>query len=185
VDLGMVQSSFFIANLIAPCLPFMYKRLLLVIFTLLFLFITVCSCSKDSSTSISFSPINSANYSKKEKDYLHEQIKKAGALPKGVSFYGYDATFEKDGRLIVKGFIRNNTGKQIYNIQGTIAIMDKKKLVAKAYFICNLEQFGKLNNKDSRPWTLIYPEVFVKKEAFNLAQYTIEADMEYTFLGVK
>lgn len=130
-----------------------------------------------------FAPIQETeNISNAQKKELLDHLKEAGEPKKGVSFYGYDAQWQEDGSLNVLGFVRNNCGNDICDIKGTFEVIQGSTVVARADFTLGEEQFGQLQDKDNRPWTLKYTAAQVQEHVEDLSQYTMKVTVDYTIL---
>ena len=164
------------------------KKLSIVFITVAMLLIS--GCSKDNKSGeanekdingFSFGPNQSVQeISDTEKRELSRHLKAAGKPVNGLSYYGYSLIWADDGSLVIKGFIRNNTGKTVSDISGTFEVSSEEILIAKAVFSLNKDQFGKLDNKDNRPWSLIFPSEMIREKIYNIEKYTVTVIAEYT-----
>lgn len=137
-------------------------------------------------TKYSFGPKeNISSMSAEYKESLTAQLNRAGKAPDGLSFYGYSAKYNDEGGLEIDGFFRNNTGKPVHNISGTISIesigADGKNYltIAKAKFTFPDEDFGLLPNREARPWKLIFNSDLIVNKLNNLSSYMVNADLTF------
>ena len=122
-----------------------------------------------------------SKFTQEIKDDLQRKLEELPSAPSGVSFSGYDAKYDDEGGFIIYGFLRNKTGRTIYNIKGEITASTDYLTIASGNFEFTEEAFGKLENGDSRPWTLTFTQEYVvniiaKKDLY---KYSIEG--EYTY----
>jgi SLAP domain-containing protein len=145
--------------------------------------ITISQPTSISQLGYSFAPTQSADkVSDVEKKNLLNELKKADAPRKGISFYGYDAQYKDDGSLEVKGFVRNNTGDTVFDIKGTFDILYNNIKIASAEFDMNKSQFGELVNKDNRPWTLLFKPSQVTEKVDSLEGYIVKVNVDYKII---
>ncbi len=131
--------------------------------------------------SYSFGPQeNVSEISSEYQAKLQERLNAAGVAPVGVSFYGYNATFDDQGRLTVEGFFRNRTGETITNLECDITIRVENITVAYGHFSLPEEDFGTLESGDSRPWTLIFGSDDVINRGQDMSNYQVMVECNYT-----
>ncbi len=147
--------------------------------------VSFTGCKKQITT-YSFGPQeNEAEISQEHKDFLQTQLESAPKAPEGLSFYGYSASYGDDGSFTVLGFFRNNTGKPVHNISGTISVEsvasdgESYLTIAKAKFEMSDDEFGTLPNGEARPWQLNFSSDLVVNKINDLSKYIVNTDLTY------
>ncbi|WP_394218239.1 accessory Sec system S-layer assembly protein [Halobacillus trueperi] len=75
--------------------------------------------------------------------------------PNQISVYGVDVK-EKDGGLIVDGFVRHSLSKAIQLKPATVLVLNQQgETIARQPF--DLGNLGNIPRKSSRPWTFLFP----------------------------
>ncbi|MDF2567548.1 MAG: hypothetical protein K0R90_1004, partial [Oscillospiraceae bacterium] len=88
------------------------KKSLILLLTII-ITLTFSACKQQPPT-YSFGPKeDTSKISQEYKDTLQKYLESAGKAPTGVSFVGYKAQYDEQGKLHVNGFMRNNTGHNI------------------------------------------------------------------------
>ena len=127
----------------------------LICFTLILGFLLLTACTVPDPKTISFSP----NESEEVKANLefYQQMLDYAPFPQGVSFFPYSARYDEDKtHITVYGFVRNNTVSTVYSLEANVAVMQDGATVADGYYFFELNDFGALPMKESRPWNLTY-----------------------------
>ncbi|MBE6885386.1 MAG: SLAP domain-containing protein [Ruminococcaceae bacterium] len=158
----------------------MTKRVISLLIATLLLTLSLAGCSS-AGAAWSFGPKEDiSNYSAEDLQSFQDRLNKMDAPESGVCFTGYYTEYDEDGTLRVYGFLRNYTGKIIYDIRGTVEIKKNDDVIASAYFTFEEEDFGQLGHKESRPWCLEYTAEYVEDGEADLSTYVVATDLEFT-----
>lgn len=137
-------------------------------------------CSK--AYELSFAPVVTS--SELTDDYvksMQENLDNCADAPSGkLSFVGYNAYYNDEGSMIIDGFFRNDTGRTVSDISGTITIKNEYLTLAKATFTFDKEKFGELPDGAARPWTLEFTSDTVANKSNNIGNYTVYTDLSFT-----
>lgn len=134
---------------------------------------------------VSYGPKATEAEMTEERTKEHERrlkiIDKNGGIREGVNFVGTYAQFNKDGDLIVDGYMRNFTGHEIYNITGNVTVetAESEEHIGSAYFEFPEDTFGSLKNGKSRPWRLIFDSDYVNVEITDLSKFTVTTELDF------
>ena len=133
---------------------------------------------------ISFGPNALESEMTPEKIEKHEEnLKKLDeqkAPQEGLYFIGYYARFDKEGDLVVDGYMRNFTGHEVYDITGNITVSTKGgDNVGGAYFEFPEKEFGSLKNGKSRPWRIEIKNDLVNVEITDLSSFKILTQFDF------
>jgi hypothetical protein len=137
------------------------------------------SCTMPDPKTISFSP--NATESTKAEIEFYQQMLEYAPFPNGVSFYPYSASYDEDKtHLTVNGFIRNNTVSTVFAIEANMIVEQDGATVADGYFHFELNDFGALPMKESRPWSLVYSVDQINLTTADFSrQFFVSSDFRY------
>ena len=138
------------------------------------------SCTDSDPKSISFSPLASETISSNLAFY--QKMLESAPFPTGVSFYPYSARYDEDKtHIIVNGFVRNNTVSTVYALEANITVEQDGKAIADGYFYFELNDFGALPMKESRPWSLKYSSDQINLITADFSrQFFVQSDFQYS-----
>jgi|GEM_PF-2943598 len=127
----------------------------LICFVLIACTLLLVSCSTTDPKTISFSPLVSETT--KANIEFYQKMLESAPFPNGVSFYPYAAEYDGDKtHILVHGFVRNNTVHTVYALEADVVVEQGGLPVADGFFYFELNDFGALPMRESRPWTLRY-----------------------------
>lgn len=170
----------------------MKRMLTLIIISFIFL-LTGCVAQKNPNSSnnslknnnvsqvnqkYSFGPVaDLAKINDKKKEELQSVLNGLGDIPKDkILFNSINARFNQDGSLIVDLFVRNGHEESIFNIDVRLNLIEDGKVVASAPFSFTREEFGVLESKNSRPWTILYYPEDLKEKNIKIDSISIEGE---------
>lgn len=127
--------------------------------------------------------IDLATIPDENKNDLQKILNEYGDPSEGdVEVEGFYAGYDEKGGIELRGFIRNGTMHNIFDIQGPINLEKSDgEIIASADFVFTKEEFGVLSPGKSRVWGMYFLPEYVNTLDADLTQYRITFTLKYKY----